>query len=85
MRVYDTQTIETSDLKLFVHIVDGNKLELTNHAKRNLHIGKYGALVGRVYQESDDRSEVQILYKHMQHFGQRLTELLRPAPVEVLV
>lgn len=94
MRSHDTQTIETSDLKLFVHIVEDNKLglhtptkrlELTNHAKRNLQIGTYGALVGRVYQESEDQSELQILYKHGQHFGERLTEILRPAPKEVFV
>ena len=85
MRHHNTQTIETSDLKLFVHIVEDNKLELTNHAKRTLHIGQYGALVGRVYQESEDQSELQILYKHCQHFGKRLTEILRPAPKEVFV
>jgi hypothetical protein len=79
------QTIETDNLELFVHVIGHNELALTNYAKRILNIGKYGALICKIYQEDLAKNQIEILFKYQQHFGSRLSIMLKAAPIEILV
>jgi hypothetical protein len=83
-RYNNKQVVQTSDLSSFVHL-KGDQLDFTNQAKRNLYIGNYGALIGRIYEEHSEKNEVHILYKYQEHFGDKLKNILNVAPIEILV
>ena len=78
-------TLETESPQLFVCIKGENELALTNYAKRYLNIGNYGALICRIYQEDLNKNQIEVLFKYQEHFGSKLSIMLKAAPTEIFV
>ncbi len=84
-RFNSLQTLETNDISLFVFLKSENRLGFTDYAKRNLNISNYGADILRIYQENIEANEIQVLFEYHKHFGEKLSNILRAAPREILV